>query len=100
MTESEKFYDEEIAPALRELSDRCRSKGINFLAMAEFNHGEVGLTMAREGAAGPQFRLTSTAATAMGNVDQMMLSLLEWHRKAGSGSLFLKVLEEARNGRS
>jgi hypothetical protein len=36
----EKFYDEDIAPVLRDLRDKCGERGLNFLSVTEWDATE------------------------------------------------------------
>lgn len=78
----EKFYDEVIAPKLLEISQLCRDAGMQFVAVVEYEHGEVGLTeQSHIDQAGPQFRLAVYGARCFGNADALINALLKDDKK-------------------
>ena len=46
LSDLEKFYDEEIAPKLKEVGELCVKRGMPFLALVEFD-GDIGETSFR-----------------------------------------------------
>ena len=42
---SEQWYDDEIAPALAEIAEKCRKKGVPMVAVVEYEPGERGSTL-------------------------------------------------------
>jgi len=92
-SEAEAFYDAEIAPALAALARTCAERGMNFVAVVEHDFGKVGLTRIKGvERAGPQFRVADTAARALGNVDSLILALIEDGREHGHNSMCLHQL--------
>lgn len=97
----EQFYDEVIAPKLMELAQLCQEKGMQFVAVVEYEQGEVGLTERSELAiAGPQFRLAAYGARCFGNADKLIGALLKddkQHIPEGgeTRSMYLKQLKRS-----
>ena len=40
-----KWYDDEIAPALAEIAEKCRKEGVPMVAVVEYEPGERGSTL-------------------------------------------------------
>jgi len=52
--EREAFYDSQIAPVLADLSQQCFAHGLSFLAIVEWEKGEIGRTVGLQADRGPQ----------------------------------------------
>lgn len=78
---SEKFYDEEIAPVLLELSKKCEARGVSFIAVAEYAAGHRGRTSTMSPNAGLEMRMLDFCARAGANVDGYMIALIRYCRK-------------------
>ena len=96
MTENERFYDEEIAPQLRELALKCQAHGVPFAACVEFDPGAVGATIIGSDRATNIHKLVAAAIDARGNIDALFIALARWARKTDrtGESLVLTLLDE------
>ena len=75
-TGSEQSYDDEIAPKLREVVERCKQLGIHMVAHVEWVDGGSGITQYVPDGASVQLRMTQLAAHAHGNFDSLGISML------------------------
>lgn len=91
--EAERAYDNEIAPALLAIVNRCKELGIHMVAHVEWWPGETGITQYVPDGASVQLRLTQMAAHAHGNFDAIGISLLRSDIDC-TPSLFLKQFTE------
>lgn len=90
--EREKFYDDEIAPELKRISDLCRDNGLSFLAVAEWEPGEQGRTTLLLPGCGIGIRITEIAARTNGNIDGLIIALMKYGREHGHNSAALSML--------
>lgn len=90
---SEKFYDEEIAPALLALCKKCQDAGIPFVARIEYEQGKAGRTQFLPESAGIAQRIATWAAACDGNVDSLMIAIARYAKDHGHSSLVLSILE-------
>ena len=90
---TEQFYDDEIAPKLKELCDACKQKGVPFLALVEYDPGSVGRTEFTPASAGIGQRIATWAARANGNIDSLMIAVQRHAKEHGHNSLILSILE-------
>ncbi len=93
MSEKEEFYDEEIAPVLLDLANKCAERGLHFLAQVEYEPGEFGLT--RKFADDPHLAMVMLYICAMtkNNVDSYIINLLRYLHQEGidaSASMILR----------
>ena len=92
-TMSEQFYDDEIAPVLMELAQKCEARGMSFIALCEFAQFEHGHTMTvREGASATT-RIVRYAMETHGNVDLLVKALREDGKEHGHNSAYLAIIE-------
>ncbi|MFN9473245.1 DUF3850 domain-containing protein [Acidovorax sp.] len=85
-------YDEEIAPALLKLGQRCDEIGMPFLALAEWAPGRVASTTVQAGRSGTAFQMARIAAATAPNVDSFAMNLMRYcdaKSSDTSGCLFL-----------
>lgn len=75
-TEQEKFYDEEIAPALADLAKKCRDRGVSFLAVAEWEPGEIGRTITTSDDTGPAIIEMNNMVQVNGNFERYCFSYM------------------------
>ena len=87
--EREACYDEEVAPALREIARKCEQHGLSFLAICEWEPGDYGRALLQQSSASPAFRLTNIAAKSEGNADVLINSIIEYGRRYGHDSIHL-----------
>lgn len=88
----ERFYDEELAPVLADMAKRCAEKGLSFVALVEWDFGEVGHTGSLREGRGPQIENASAAAFAGDNVDALIMHLMRKATEHGHSSMFLHQL--------
>lgn len=89
---SEKLYDDEIAPKLKELSEVCQRAGVPFLALVEYEPGEHGRTEYAPDSASLQMHIASFAARCDGDVDALVIAIARFCKRKGidvSGSIVL-----------
>jgi hypothetical protein len=87
--EREKFYDEEIAPALAELCRHCADAGISILVLAEYAANALGRTSMLLDGHGESIALAHMAADAKGNPDALIRALMDDAQQAGHTSMYL-----------
>lgn len=89
MSENEKFYDEEIAPALLDLCRRCNERGLSFLAAVEYGPGEVGRTSQFVEGYGLAIDNARVAILAGDNADTLIGFMAQKARETGHSSAHL-----------
>jgi hypothetical protein len=80
MSDTEKFYDDEIAPMLLEVSKRCEAMGISLVAVVEYDHGHRGRTTTIAETAGLEMQMLNFCAQAGANVDGYIIALIRYCR--------------------
>lgn len=80
---SEQWYDEEIAPKLRELCNACKNRGVSFSATVEYAAGERGETRWMAPGAGLPMAMLALINHSGDNVDGFMIGLIRHCRKNG-----------------
>jgi hypothetical protein len=91
-SKGEKYYDDHIAPKLRELAEECKANGLSLLAICEWEPGEFGRILRLQPESGFGIRMADTAAKANGNVDTFLIAVMRHAREHGHGSVFLERL--------
>lgn len=91
-SDRERFYDEEIAPALGAIMQRCNDAGMSILVYAEYEPGNCGQSVAMQPSAGISFRLAEVAARSNGNVDTLIIALMKYATAHGHSSVILSQL--------
>jgi hypothetical protein len=95
----EEIYDSEIAPALKQLSERCSELGFNMVAVVEWEQDRSGYTLSldtRDDAKffpGPAMRMAAMAAKAGSNLDKLLMGLIRDCRKYGHSSAYMTILD-------
>lgn len=82
MDDNERFYDDEIAPALKALCQRCRELGMSFLAIVEYKKGNRGRTFSLTKPS-LDMRFISMAAAAGCNLDSLAIAMARICREEG-----------------
>lgn len=82
-SDNEKFYDDEIAPMLREVSKKCEAHGMSLLALVEYDKGERGRTTLLQPSAGLEMIMATLCAKAGANIDSYMIGLSRYCREKG-----------------
>jgi len=88
----ELVYDEEIAPVLLGLVQRCQELGIPMVAAVEYKPTEVGHTFFVPDNACIALQVAHRGAASHGNFDGVCISLLRYAERMGidtSASMFL-----------
>jgi hypothetical protein len=77
--EKEQFYDEEIAPKLKELMEQCADKGLSFLALVEYEPDcGRGITAHVTPDAGLGMHMTRFAVAAGINFDGFCINFMRY----------------------
>jgi hypothetical protein len=100
--EKEKFYDEEIAPALKALGEKCVAQGLSLCALVEWGPFAGGVTSYLHENRSAAVDLVRAAAMSNGNVDTLITALVRTYGKNPGESAWLRVIEsilEERGGR-
>jgi hypothetical protein len=84
-SDDEKFYDDAIAPLLKVVGELCRQRGMDMVAVVEFEPGRRGETRssARASRRASRCRCCSLCARHGANLDGMVLGLIRWCRANG-----------------
>lgn len=75
ITEAEAWYDAEIAPMLDALANRCRERGMSFVAAVEYQPGDHAGTYSLTPAAHPKMHMLRLCSMTAPNVDGYVLAL-------------------------
>jgi len=94
----EKFYDEQIAPALLDLAEQCAAHGLSLLAFCEYGDG-YGHTRHLAPDASNAMRLIDGAGQAKGDFDGLVFAWSRWAKRENlvGTSLVLGVLGRVGN---
>lgn len=74
--ENEKWYDENVAPALADLARQCKERGMSFLAMVGNDDDSYQTRLALD-LNSPALRLALYAMHAKGNVDALIAAVIK-----------------------
>jgi hypothetical protein len=88
--DKEQYYDDVIAPKLKEIAQLCQEKEIAMICQVEWVPGEAGRTVTLPKGASWQIRLAETAMRANGNVDNLFLACAKYAAVHGHESLVMK----------
>jgi hypothetical protein len=83
MTKNEKYYDEHIAPVLKKLSEDCFERGMNFLAVVEYNQGERGRTISLQKDASLEMVMINHCMKTVPNIDGYIIGLKRYAIEKG-----------------
>lgn len=95
---NEEIYDQEIAPKLLKLCQRCQGLGMSFIACVEYDASNQGIgrtefEMPDEGTKlSAAQRLTHWAARSEGNIDRLLIAVMRHAEKNGHSSAYLRML--------
>ena len=92
---NEEFYDQEIAPKLLELCDKCKERDMSFLALVEFEPEHRGRTERMSSKISIGQRLAHWAARADGNLDAVVFAAKRYAKEHGHNSVVLTLLEKS-----
>jgi hypothetical protein len=99
MSDREKFYDDEIAPALLDMAKRCAERGMSMVAVVEYEPGtdeddigSTGETVSLQPGSGFKMRLIEAAIQAHGNADALIMALMRYATEHGHSSICLQQL--------
>ncbi len=88
------FYDDEIAPELLRLCQKCEAKGIPFIALVQEANGSVCRTVFVPETSNPAMRLAYLAGITRGNFDVFAEYVKRDARKNGHNSTAIRILLE------
>lgn len=91
---NEKWYDESVAPVLKDLGDKCLARGASLVAVVEYQSGHRGRTVALSDAS-LEMRLLDFCAQAGTNVDAYFIAVVRYCRAEGiptDGSVVMNCL--------
>lgn len=99
MGDTEKLYDEQIAPKLQELAKLCDSNGLPFLAAVWYDgvrSDACGLTQVHPPGckANPGWTLMRQCWDARGNIDALCIGLARRVKPENDGSIVLRMLRK------
>lgn len=92
MTKNEKYYDKEIAPVLKKLSEDAFERGMNFIAVVEYNKGERGTTLSLQKNPPLEMVMINHCARTAPNIDGYIIGLKRYAKEKGidcSASMYL-----------
>lgn len=75
---NEQFYDQEIAPQLKLLMNKCAERNMPFIAVVEFEHEQCGLTADVPESASVWVHLVLHAYATKGNLDAFVIRVVRW----------------------
>lgn len=92
---NEEIYDNEIAPELKKLGDRCKELGISFLAQVEYSDDGIGRTEFLSENSSFAQKMTHWAAKAKGNFDALTMAVSRYakRRRETHNSMTLTILD-------
>jgi hypothetical protein len=96
MSESEDWYDREIAPLLLALANKCGDRGMSFLSVVEYEPGRRSRTQRLLESAGLEMTMISHCAMTAPNIDGYMIGLIRYCRERGidtGSSMFVRLAE-------
>jgi hypothetical protein len=99
MSENEKFYDEEIAPVLLALTDKCKERGMSMVAVVEYEFGERGRTSLILPDCGLAMTMINHCACKGENLDGYVIGLMRYFAEKGietSSSMVINQLTGKR----
>lgn len=99
MSTNEQFYDEQIAPALLALAERCKERGMSLVATVEYEPKARASTFSLTEEACLAMRMLAMCANAGENVDAYMIGLTRYCRENGvdtSSSIYLRRAGDPR----
>ncbi|WP_069267371.1 hypothetical protein [Paraburkholderia nodosa] len=97
MTDNEKFYDDEIAPALLELANKMRPRGMSMVATVEYDRGDRGSTCELAKDRGFEMDLLHALSRAGNHIDSFLIAVIRICNSRGISmreSIFLKSYGE------
>jgi len=92
---SEKFYDEEIAPRLKEIGKLCKEIGMPFLAVVEYVPGMIASTQLPTKDECIEMVIIRHCAKTAPNIDGFIIGLSRWAKENNinvSGSMVMNQL--------
>lgn len=81
MDDNEEFYDNEIAPVLLKLMERCSERRMSFVAQVEYQHGDYGLTAKLSDDHSLAMAMLYLCAKSKNNIDSYIINLLRHLQK-------------------
>ena len=91
------FYDDEVAPLLLALAEKCQARGMPFLAMVEWRNAddepESGETVTLGPRPSSKAMLAGMGIRARGNIDALVMAASRHAEKHGHESVVLGLLD-------
>lgn len=93
--DKEQIYDNEIAPEIMKLAERCQDRGMSLFAAVDYGSNEeaLGITAGPNKNSGLQWKLISWAAGCKGNVDLLIGQILKHAEEHGHSSAYVELLQ-------
>jgi hypothetical protein len=94
MSGNETFYDEIVVPALAALAKQCEERGMPFLCMVGYSHGDFGTTITHPSNPGLAYIIAKFGMLCKGNVDSLMIGIKRYCAENNidtSASMFLRT---------
>jgi hypothetical protein len=98
MENSEQFYDEEIAPAVLAIAQKCEENGIPFLSVTEYAPGKFGETAVRTPDETLKLTMVRHCLKTAPNIDGYIIGLVKYLKEKGvdtSASIVCRTLESS-----
>jgi hypothetical protein len=92
--EKERWYDEEVAPQLKALAERCNEAGLCFFAVVRFGPGQHGVTWAMPEKSTEMVMLRHCEKMGL-NIDGYIYGLLRWAKENGVDYMSSIVMQQA-----
>lgn len=92
LSEREQYYDDVIAPKLKEIAQLCQDKGLALICQVEWEPGETGRTVTLPPGSSWQIRMAETAMRCRGNIDTLFIALAKYAREHGHSSVVLQQM--------
>jgi hypothetical protein len=82
-SDNERWYDDEIAPALAAIGEKLQARGMSIVCSVEYDPGERGDTLALAENASLAMRMVYLCTRTAPNVDSYMINLIRYCREKG-----------------
>jgi len=93
----EEYYDENIAPKLAGIAEECKENGMSFVASCAYDNDTICMTTTLTKDCGFAMNLVRMAASCSGNVDQLLMQIINHAHIYGHKSAYLKILGVPEN---
>lgn len=93
--DNEQWYDAEIAPVLADLGDKCRERGMAFIAVVEYAQNERGATYSLPEGSGLEMHMIHLCSRSAPNVDSYIINLKRFAKRHGIDTSAAWALRES-----